>query len=36
MGWSEAMLTGMAVSLMAVYRPAWVSTFDDARYLQNH
>jgi len=36
MGWSEAMLTGMAVSLMAVYRPAWVSTFDDSRYLHNH
>lgn len=36
MGWSEAILTGMAVTLMAVYRPAWVSTFDDARYLQNH
>lgn len=36
MGWSEAMLTGMSVSLMAVYRPSWVSTFDDARYLHNH
>lgn len=36
MGWSEAMLTGMGVSLMAVYRPAWVSTFDDSRYLHNH
>ncbi len=35
MGWSEAILTGMAVTLMAVYRPAWVSTFDDVRYLQN-
>lgn len=36
MGWSEAILTGMALSLMVVYRPAWVATFDDARYLQNH
>lgn len=36
MAWSEAMLTGMGVTLMAVYRPAWVSTFDDVRYLQNH
>lgn len=36
MGWSEAILTGMAVTLMAVYRPAWVCTFDDVRYLQNH
>lgn len=35
MGWSEAILTGMAVTLMAVYRPTWVSTFDDTRYLQN-
>lgn len=36
MGWSEALLTGMAVTLMAVYRPAWVSTFDDTRYLHDH
>lgn len=36
MSWSEAMLTGMGVSLMAAYRPAWVSTFDDSRYLHNH
>jgi uncharacterized membrane protein len=36
MGWSEAILTGMGVTLMAVYRPAWVCTFDDARYLQSH
>jgi uncharacterized membrane protein len=35
MGWSEAILTGWAVTLMAVYRPAWISTFDDRRYLQN-
>jgi uncharacterized membrane protein len=36
MGWSEALLTGMAISLMAIYRPNWVATFDDVRYLQNH
>ncbi|MEJ5210840.1 MAG: energy-coupling factor ABC transporter permease [Burkholderiales bacterium] len=35
MGWSEAILTGMAVTLMAVYRPDWVATFDDRRYLHN-
>lgn len=34
MGWSEAMLTGMAVTLMVVYRPHWVSTFSDERYLK--
>lgn len=33
MGWSEALLTGMALSLMVVFRPGWVTTFDDARYL---
>lgn len=35
LGWSEALLTGMAVTLMVVYRPAWIVTFDDARYLRN-
>lgn len=34
MGWSEAMLTGMAVTLMTAFRPAWLATFDDARYLK--
>lgn len=33
--WGEAFMTGMAVTLMAVYRPAWLETFDDARYIQN-
>jgi len=33
-GWSEAMLTGMAVTLMAAFRPAWLSTFSDVRYLK--
>ena len=27
------MLTGMALTLAVVYRPQWVATFDDARYL---
>lgn len=34
MGWSEAMLTGMAITLMTAFRPAWLATFDDARYLK--
>lgn len=33
--WSEALSTGMALTLMVVYRPHWVATFDDARYLRN-
>ncbi|MHB1091466.1 energy-coupling factor ABC transporter permease [Thiobacillus sp.] len=34
-GWAEAFSTGMAVTMMAVYRPAWLETFDDNRYIQN-
>ncbi|MBC2730776.1 energy-coupling factor ABC transporter permease [Thiobacillus sp.] len=34
-GWAEAFSTGMAVTMMAVYRPAWLETFDDAKYIQN-
>jgi uncharacterized membrane protein len=33
--WAEAFTTGMAVTVMAVYRPAWLETFDDAKYIQN-
>ncbi|MFA7240118.1 MAG: energy-coupling factor ABC transporter permease [Sulfuricellaceae bacterium] len=33
MGWSEAITTGMAITLMTVYRPDWLGTFDDKRYL---
>jgi uncharacterized membrane protein len=33
MAWSEAVTTGMAITLMVVYRPQWVSTFDDKAYL---
>lgn len=29
----EAFLTGMLMSIFVVYRPEWVSTFDDHRYL---
>jgi uncharacterized membrane protein len=33
MGWAEAFATGMVVTLMVVYKPEWVATFDDQRYL---
>jgi uncharacterized membrane protein len=35
LAFSEAWISGMAITLMVVYRPEWVSTFDDARYLLN-
>ncbi len=31
----EAFITGMLMSIFVVYRPQWVSTFDDSRYLRN-
>lgn len=33
LSFSEAFITGMCLTLMVVYRPRWVSTFDDRRYL---
>ena len=30
----EAFITGMLMSIFVAYRPQWVSTFDDHRYLQ--
>lgn len=33
--WGEAFTTGMVVTVMAVYRPAWLESFDDERYVQN-
>lgn len=33
MGWAEAFATGMLITLMVVYKPEWVATFDDRRYL---
>jgi uncharacterized membrane protein len=33
LGLGEATITGMLLTLLVVYKPAWVSTFDDARYL---
>jgi uncharacterized membrane protein len=35
MAWAEAFTTGAALTLMVVYRPDWVATFDDARYLRS-
>jgi uncharacterized membrane protein len=34
LAFGEATLTGMVVTLLVVYRPGWVATFDDARYLE--
>ena len=31
----EAMLNGIAMTIFVVYRPQWVSTFDDRRYIHN-
>jgi uncharacterized membrane protein len=33
LAWGEALMTGMAVTLMVVYRPQWITSFDDERYL---
>ena len=33
MAWSEAFATGMIVTILVVYKPEWVATFDDRRYL---
>lgn len=33
--WGEAFTTGMAITVIAVYRPAWLESFDDARYIHN-
>ena len=35
LGFSEGWLSGMVMTLLVVYRPEWVSTFEDARYLKN-
>ncbi len=34
LAFGEATLTGMLLTLAIVYRPQWVATFDDARYLK--
>jgi uncharacterized membrane protein len=35
LGFSEAWLSGMVVTLMVVFRPGWVLSFDDRVYLWN-
>lgn len=35
LGFAEAWLSGMVITLFVVYRPGWVVTFDDERYLAN-
>jgi uncharacterized membrane protein len=35
MAWAEAFSTGMIITLLVVYRPEWVATFDDHRYLSS-
>lgn len=35
LGFSEAWLSGMLMTLFVIYRPHWVCTFDDASYLAN-
>jgi uncharacterized membrane protein len=32
---SEAFITGMLITLLVIYKPEWVATFDDKRYLAN-
>lgn len=35
LGFSEAWISGAVVTLLVVYRPDWVASFDDDRYLLN-
>lgn len=35
MAWSEAVSTGMLITLLVVYRPQWVATFNDRQYLDS-
>lgn len=35
LAFAEAWLSGMVVTLFVVYRPDWVCTFDDSRYLRD-
>ncbi|WP_157669586.1 energy-coupling factor ABC transporter permease [Chitinibacter sp. GC72] len=36
MGWPEAFATGLNLTLLVVWQPQWVSSFDDRKYLQKH
>jgi uncharacterized membrane protein len=35
LGFAEAWLSGMAITLLVVFCPGWVASFDDRRYLLN-
>jgi uncharacterized membrane protein len=35
LGFSEAWLSGMLITMFIIYRPNWVATFDDSSYLAN-
>lgn len=35
LAFAEAWLSGMVITLFVIYRPQWVSTFDDSRYLRD-
>jgi len=35
LSFAEAWLTGMTITVLVVYRPGWVASFDDRRYLAN-
>lgn len=35
MAWAESFATGVIMTLLVVYRPEWVATFDDKRYLES-
>jgi len=35
MAWAEAFASGMVITILVVYKPEWVATFDDRRYLLN-
>ncbi|TAH46712.1 MAG: hypothetical protein EYC67_08380 [Betaproteobacteria bacterium] len=35
LGFSEAWISGAVVTLLVIYKPEWVSGFDDSRYLLN-
>jgi uncharacterized membrane protein len=32
----EAFITGAIISILVIYKPQWISTFDDRRYLDNN
>ena len=35
LGFGEAWLSGIVITLLVVYKPGWVASFDDRRFLMN-